>query len=268
MVLNNNISKNKIKLIALDIDGTLIDDDFSVSNRLINKLHELRDKGTEIVLATGRNYSSAVGVSKQLSMKVPIIAHNGSKVVLSCGTELLNAKIPLAEAKKIIEYSESNNIYTKLYLDDVLYVKEDDEHSLIYTETHLMERKIVGTLSEYLNEDVNMIVTLYNRNIEQGYLERFDDINVSVTMSMPHSLEFMDNNISKGNALKILAKHLNIKNEEILSVGNALNDLEMLKISGVGIAMKNSDDDLLKRWGQISQYTNNNDGVYHIIKDL
>ena len=66
----------------------------------------------------------------------------------------------------------------------------------------------------------------------------------------------------------MVAEHLNIERNNILAFGNSLNDLEMLKYAGIGIAMKNSDISLLRKWDNISRYTNDEEGVYHIIKGI
>jgi hypothetical protein len=92
------------------------------------------------------------------------------------------------------------------------------------------------------------------------------NIDVSYTLSNSTSIEIMKKSTNKGKAVKILAQNLNIKIENILSIGNGLNDLEMLNFCGKGIAMKNSDIFLLKKWKKISNYNNNKDGVFHILK--
>ena len=85
---------------------------------------------------------------------------------------------------------------------------------------------------------------------------------------MPTAYEFMAEGCNKGKALEVLANHLGVQREDILAAGNALNDLEMLEFAGTGIAMKNADANLLSVWEHISEYTNNEEGVYEIIKEL
>lgn len=85
-------------------------------------------------------------------------------------------------------------------------------------------------------------------------------------MSTSYLVEIMGKGVSKGTGLKILAEYLGVDKKDILAIGNSLNDLEMLQFAGTGIAMKNSDDMLLEKWKHISKYTNNEEGVYNIIK--
>lgn len=257
-----------IKLIALDIDGTLLDDNGNVSPNTILKLKELIEKGIHIVLATGRTHQSADNLQKRLSLDVPIISYNGGKITLPSKGEIFDSKIPVKDAIKIIEYAEENNVYAKAYIDDVMYISEEDQDSIDFAKKHGIKYSAIGKLSTNIKQDVSMIV-FFEKDEELGDIDSlFGHMNVSITRSMPKAYEFMAKGSTKGNSLRILSDYLGIKREEILAVGNALNDLEMLKFAGVGIAMKNSDYALLKQWDVISEYTNNEEGVYRIIKEL
>lgn len=257
-----------IKLIALDLDGTLLDSNDNISSNTNLKLKELIERGIHIVIATGRTYRSANNVQNRLSLNVPIISYNGAKISLPSKVDIIDKKISKYEAKKILEYAETNDIFVKAYIDDVMYINDEDEHSIKLSYRHGIQYKVIGRLSENINEDVNMIV-IRNRDRNEFSIDGlFDDLNVSITKSVPRIYEFMAKGSSKGDSLKTLSKHLGVKREEILAVGNALNDLEMLQFAGTGIAMKNSDPELLEIWDNLSYYTNNEEGVYQIIKDI
>lgn len=260
--------KRPIKLIALDIDGTLLDDGGNISPNTNSKLKELIEKGVHIVLATGRTHQSADNLQKRLSLDVPIISYNGGKVTIPSRGEIFDSKIPAKDALKIIEYAEENNVYAKVYIDDVMYISEEDQVSINFAKNHGIDYSAIGKLSSNIQQDVSMIVFIEKNEGLNDIETLFGDMNVSITRSMPQAYEFMAKGITKGSSLKILSDYLGINREEILAVGNALNDLEMLKFAGLGIAMKNSDHVLLKSWDIVSEYTNNEDGVFQIIKDL
>lgn len=114
----------------------------------------------------------------------------------------------------------------------------------------------------------NMIIFIYPQPVREDYQGIFKDLDISITRSMPTAYEFMARGCNKGGALKILSDHLGVEKDEILAVGNALNDLDMLEYAGTGIAMKNSDPDLLDVWDHVSNFTNNEEGVYEIIKEI
>jgi hydroxymethylpyrimidine pyrophosphatase-like HAD family hydrolase len=113
-----------------------------------------------------------------------------------------------------------------------------------------------------------MIVIYYKEDRNGVIDEKLKDIDVTVTTSMSSSIDVVPKGISKDKGLMILAEHLSIQSENILAIGNGLNDLEMLKYAGIGIAMRNSEKCLLDKWDNVSEFTNNEEGVYHIIKQI
>lgn len=256
------------ELVALDLDGTLLDSNLQVSQRTKEKIRELVDRGIHVALVTGRTFKAAEFIRESLGLDLPIVAYNGGKVVFSKNEEVFSTKIPLAEALKIIKYGEERNLYVKVYIDDVLHIKEPDEKSLAFSVSNNIDYKVVGKLSENIHEDVNMIVVYYKEDIHGVIDEKLKDIKVTITTSVSNSIDVIPEGISKDKGLKMVAEHLNIERNNILAFGNSLNDLEMLKYAGIGIAMKNSDISLLRKWDNISRYTNDEEGVYHIIKGI
>lgn len=232
--------KKPIKLVALDIDGTLIDDEYNVSKNTIEAIKFLVNKGINIALVTGRANKAANKVENQIRIDLPIISHNG----------------------------EEHNIYTKIYIDDIFYVDVENEVTKYFAKNHGLEYKVVKKLGEDVIEDCNMVLLIYDEDINQEEIDRFKDLDLDITMSTPYALEFIPKGVSKGNGLKKLSEILGVSREEILAVGNSLNDLSMLQFAGTGIAMKNSDEILLKLWNRVSEFTNNEEGVYNLLKEL
>ncbi len=265
---NKKQDLKNIELIAIDIDGTLLDSKLQVSQKTKDKIRELVDRGVYVTLVSGRTFKATEFIRQRLEVDIPIVAYNGGKVVYSEDEEAFSAKIPLTEAIKIIKYGEERNLYVKVYIDDVLYTKEPDEKSLAFSVSNNIDYKVVGKLSENIHEDVNMIVAYYNEDIHGVIDKKLKDIKVTITTSVSNSIDVIPEGISKDKGLKMIAEHLNVRRDNILAIGNSLNDLDMLRYAGIGIAMKNSDISLLKKWKNISQYTNDEEGVYRIIKDI
>ncbi|NLY36240.1 MAG: HAD family phosphatase [Tissierellia bacterium] len=257
-----------IKLIALDIDGTLLDSRGSISHRTKKKIENLIEKDKYVVLASGRASRAAKNIKDKLALDLPIISYNGAAVQLAGGAKLREKKIALKDAIEIIKYSEKLGLYIKVYIDDVFYIAKDSESSKRFAQYQDIEYKVVGKLSENIKDDVNMIVFVYEELPKDDVDLIFKDLPITTARSTPYVVEFMAQGSSKAEALKMLADYLDVKKEEILAAGNALNDLEMIKYSRVGVAMKNSDPDLLKQWHVVSDYSNDEEGVYHILKDL
>ncbi|MBW4829065.1 MAG: HAD family hydrolase [Clostridiaceae bacterium] len=257
------------KLVAIDIDGTLIDDDFEVSKRTINKIRALRNKGINITLATGRTYSSAKQYADLLNIDDPIICYNGALIKdNSNGNIIYDARLPLDISKRIIEFGEKEKLNIKVYTDDILYVEEDDERTREICRNHKIGYEVIGRLSENIGKGAQMIILIEDEERIGEIRKKIDSINIkniSYTMSTPRSLEFGAPGVNKGNALKVLAEKYGIESKEILTIGNSLNDLGMFKYADTGIAMKNSDRILLEEWDKISKYDNNEEGVFHIL---
>lgn len=263
-----NYDFKNIKLVALDLDGTLLDDHLKVSIRTKEAINNLVNRGIFVALVSGRMLRAAELVSSMLELKLPIVAYNGAKVFIPGKEEIFCKKIPLSEALKVIKYGEERDLYVKVYIDDVLYIKEPDKESLAFAKSRNIDYKVVGKLSENIKDDVNMIVIYYKENRNGVIDEKLKDINVTVTASVSFTIDVVPKGVSKDKGLMMLAEHLNIERQNILAIGNGLNDLEMLRYAGIGIAMKNSEKCVLDRWNNISQYTNNEEGVYHIIKHI
>jgi 5-amino-6-(5-phospho-D-ribitylamino)uracil phosphatase len=257
-----------IKLVALDLDGTTLDDELRISQRTIEAIKDLINRGIYVTFVSGRTYRAAEYVRKNILIDIPVVAYNGAKVVIPSKDEVYSIKIPLGEAMKIIKFGEEKGMYVKVYIDDVLHVKEDDQASKAFSISNGIEYKVVGKLSENINEDVNMIVMYFNEHTNEGIADMLKDVDVTITMSTDNSIDVIPKGVSKDKGLKLVADHLNINRDKILAVGNSMNDIEMLRFAGIGIAMKNADSGLLKQWDNVSEFTNNEEGVYHILKHI
>lgn len=257
-----------IDLVAIDIDGTLIDDNLKVSQNTIDMIKRLRARDIEVSLVSGRAHAAAKIIMDQIGINLPIISHNGGKVTLEDGREIRNEKFPISHIKEVLDYAEDNNLYMKVYIDDLFYVTSDNEKNKMFSKNFGVEYKIIGCLHEDIVEDINLLLLYFEKEITRSELEKFKDLDVEITTSIPNAIEFIPKGISKAEGLKDLKKHLNIKRENILAIGNSLNDLSMLEFAGNGIAMKNSDPLLLENFDNISRFTNNEEGVYEILKDL
>lgn len=257
-----------IELIAIDIDGTLIDDNLMVSENTIDKIRELKDRGIEVSLVSGRAHAAAKKIMDQIGIALPIISHNGGKVTLEDGRVIKNEKFPIEHIKEVIQYAKEKDLYMKAYIDDLFYITSDNEKTKHFSKNFGLDYKVIEDLSEDIIDDINLLLLYFDKEITSKELDKFKDLNVEITTSIPHTIEFIPKGISKAEGLKELKQHLNIKKENILAIGNSLNDLSMLEFAGRGIAMKNSDPLLLENFDNIADFTNNEEGVYMIIKDI
>lgn len=257
-----------IKLIALDIDGTLIDDDLKVSKNTKNIIEELKARGIEVALVSGRAHGAAKLIMDQFDIDLPIISHNGGKVTLANGEEIKNEKFPIECVDEVLEYARDHDLNAIAYIDDLFYTTVNSKENDRLVEKYGVDFKLVDSLDKEVVDHINLLLLYLDEDVTREDIEKFRNLECETTNSIPGTLEFIPEGISKAEGLKSLKNHLGIKRENILAVGNSLNDLSMLEFAGEGIAMKNSDKLLLENFHRVSEFTNNEEGVYRILKEL
>ena len=257
-----------IKLVAIDIDGTLIDDDFNISKNTVEIIKDLTKRDIAISLVTGRAYAGAKKILDKIELDLPIICHNGGKVVLGDGEIIQNKKFPISSVKEALEYGERRRFYMKAFVDDKFYVTFGNDFAKKSAENFNMRYEIIESFTKDIIEEINLFIMFCRRDISEEDLDLFKGLDVEITTSMPTVIELIPKGVSKAWGLKELKGHFNVEREEILAIGNGFNDLSMLEFAGKGIAMKNSEPLLLKNFKNISDFTNNEEGVYRILKGL
>lgn len=269
------------RMVALDLDGTLLDDKKEISDKNEFILKKLYRSGIEIVIATGRNYYMAKILTEKISSVKPVIlSNNGSVIRRSHNDEVLNynyldptffEKIYTEGLKRnlnpFIHVDEYNNGYDIIYEKEEFekvysgYIKKDYNRAKLIKFDPLKTNKILSVcyfdkynkLSSFGNELAGNkgYNTIFNRNLGDLAL-----------------LEFLHVEGCKWCSLKKYAEQKNIKAEEIISIGDDNNDIEMLKNTGMGIAMINGTEDIKNAAKKISKYDNNNSGVYFELSEI
>ena len=118
----------KIKAIFMDMDGTLLNSNNLVSEKLKNKLQELEKKGIKIFIATGRSYAATSNYVREIGIKNPVITYNGGKIISPLTNEVIYENpINPKNVEKLIKISRERKIHLNLYLDDRLYIEKESE---------------------------------------------------------------------------------------------------------------------------------------------
>lgn len=262
----------KYKMVVLDLDDTLLNKNLEISEETVKTLTRLKEMGVEIVIATGRMFSSALPYINQLGIEGPVINYNGAYIKEVGKDRLIYHKpIPLDIAKKIIKEAEEADLYINIYIDDLLYVAERNEKSDLYYKTTGAQSEPVGKLSEFIYKDTTkMLIIEGNREKMQEYLSYFKDKYrgiVAVTQSKDYFIEFMASGVSKGTAVEFLAEKLNIPLEEVIAIGDNWNDLEMIQTAGLGIAMGNAPAGV-REAADLVAGNHDEEGVSEILKEI
>lgn len=252
------------KLIASDLDGTLLNDKCLISQRTKEVVHRARAKGVIFTLATGRMYRSALPFALELEIDVPLITYQGALVKTSMTKEVLyHRPLPVELAKEIITIGEKGKFNINVYLDDELYIHQETAAIRDYCRVARVPYKVVENLSFFLERDPTKV--LFIGEEEQlvslwGELHKKFGNEVYITKSSPHFLEFTHPQATKGHGIRTIAQGLGIKKEEIMAFGDNFNDLELLRSAGFAVAMGNAREELKQEADFIAE-SNNEDGV-------
>lgn len=256
------------RLIATDMDGTLLNNQGRVSEKNLWALKKAEEKGIMVVLSTGRPYKSADYHAKKLGLRSPIITSNGA-LVHDIDRNVVYENIILDEVIiKILDILEEEMIYYHLYTADSVYSKTLNKEILTKYYGDENGNLVVGTVKFEDYKDIlfkghkfNKIITITNDNNKLKNLEnRLKQLEeIAITSSLGNNLEIMNKHVSKKNALESLCNSLEIKSDQIVALGDNSNDLEMLLYAGLGVAMGNALDIVKERADYITD-TNDNDG--------
>ncbi len=236
----------RIRLVAIDIDYTLIGRDLKISDRTKQAIHAAIDVGSTITLATGRMFRSALPFAEELGLDAPLITYDGALVKTAKTKELYWHKpIPLEDAREILAYLQGLGFHVNVYVDDDLYVESLNEQARHYMARVNVEAKVVGDLLKFLNEPPTKLLMMAEPEIVDNILpelkQRFGDKS-HVVRSLPSYIEFTGKGVTKGSALAGLSERLGIPKAQVMAIGDSENDITMLSCAGIGVAVTNAGD--------------------------
>lgn len=259
------------KLIAADLDDTLLNDDLQVSPRNRRSFILAQEKGLVVTIATGRMFRSALPVALDLDIKGPIISYQGALVRgVSDNKVFIHRPVPVELAKEVLDEGYKAGVHMNIYLDDNLYVDHITEEAKFYVNQAKVDVFPVGNLIRFLDKEPTKLLYMGEPSrlddLQKQLKEKFGD-SLYITKSKPYYLEFMHPKATKMHGLAALAEHMGILPEEIITFGDSYNDIDMLEYAGLGVAMGNSPQDIKNKADLVTE-TNNNDGVARVIEKV
>ena len=255
-------------MVATDIDGTIANWDGEFSPAVRNCLKILSNIGIKVVLVTGRMHSSAIHVAKDLELTTPIISYQGGLVKDLDGKTLYQQNLNSDYAKEIIKWAEENNIHINLYIDDKLYVNKDDEIIKKYVDGKYIDYTVCS-FDDLEIANVNKILAIDYSDAQKvtGWVEelqaKYPDL--YIVKSTPYFCEIGSGLAKKSLGVEFLCKLWNIQTNEVLTIGDQNNDIDLIKSGGVGVAMGNATDEL-KHCADYITDTVDNDGFVKAIE--
>lgn len=285
-----------MKLIAIDLDGTLLNSNHQISNKDICTIKKAQSFGITVVISTGRTFDSAKSILENHNIIVPyIITCNGSIINDFSGNILYSFPVDKSSLEKVVSFLHFNNYYFSLassdsrlfpkYDKNILMsdfyeakinnpdLKEEDLDNLInlFYDGKTFDGKVFNNIQDMISteEDIYGIcaVSFSNEKLENG-IKAFKDIkNLSIFKSAYNNFELINENSSKGQAVKILCNHLGIDLKDTMAIGDNQNDLSMFEIVQFSVAMENAYDSIKEKCSFVT-LNNNSSGVGHAIENI
>ncbi|MBT2600157.1 MULTISPECIES: Cof-type HAD-IIB family hydrolase [Oceanobacillus] len=234
--------KQRVKLIALDMDGTLLTPEHEVSERNKKAIQNAMEQGIDVILSTGRSWDTCFPFAEELGLSSYLITANGGQI-WTVEKELLQEHLLKTETvEKMYLLAREKNMHCWMISTEKVFRGHAPDN--LYDHQWLK----FGCASEDKNKLDQMIKELsYNEELE-------------LTNSLPTNIEINPKGVSKAQALKFLCEKIGITMDNVMAVGDSLNDIKMIQESGVGVAMGNAQV-AIKKVANYTTDTNEEDGV-------
>ncbi len=277
------MNSHPIRLLALDIDGTLLDPQFKITAENLAALRAAHAAGVEIVLATGRRHDYALPVAHEIGVPCWLISSNGALVRSSEGETFYSDLLPAETATKVIRHMDGFRGHAVLTFDRkgnnalILERFEDLNQSISrWLQVNSPFIQYVSPIEQALIEDpiqamycgrVARMEEAQKRLVEAEFLSEISVLKTQYDHRDLCILDILNRGCSKGNAMQRLAERHGIPREQTMAIGDNFNDLEMLEFAGVAVVMGNASHEL-KQSGWKVTASNAENGVAKAVKEI
>ncbi|MCD8502211.1 MAG: Cof-type HAD-IIB family hydrolase [Bacillaceae bacterium] len=282
-----------MKIIATDMDGTLLDHNRELTEENARAIVKAQERGVTVVVATGRDYTEAVNPLKRAGIRCPIIAVNGAEIRSEEGEKILSTPLTYEQIKVIKDVLTENNIYFEIYTSKGAYTNnhnlalqvvvdvlkssnepgaDDEAHMFEVAERRFQNaeimitddyEKIIEDRTVEIHKALAFTIDDQARNKAREQLMKKENL-LSVSSSGHENLEITNVHAQKGIALQAFADRLGVSMEEVMAIGDNFNDMSMLEVAGVSVAMENAEQEV-KDISTFVTKTNDESGVAYAI---
>jgi Cof subfamily protein (haloacid dehalogenase superfamily) len=237
------------QLIALDLDGTLVEPLQPVRPAVVAAVRQAAAKGARFTIVTGRMYAGAAPFAKLLGVEGPIVCYQGA-VLADAATGRFEREVSLknAVALRIYAAGKEHGYHVQFYRDDRFYVEELNKYAKLYARISGVEPIVVPSLPEAFaggdSTKVNVVTDIERTPECEALMRRVCGDDAYVTRSNPEFVEMLSPEVDKGRALALVAEHWGVPLSRVMAVGDSYNDVPLLRAAGFGVAMGSAPDQL------------------------
>ncbi len=263
----------KYKMIVSDFDDTILREDMTISQAFFDAVADYEKAGGRFAVATGRMTSSILAILQKAGFKGEVMSFQGAELSdIESGKLIERIAIPLKKAIEICEYLENMDVYFQIYKEDYVLGNRPSKYMDIYGGLCGCEMRVCDIkISEYLRQtsfEPVKILLMESEEYTMGHLnelkEKFGK-DVFVAISKPWLVEMVDIKIDKGLAVAKLGAKYGIKQQEIICIGDSLNDAPMVAYAGLGAIVANGSKEA-KAYADIVVPSCQDDGVAYTIR--
>lgn len=237
------------QLLALDLDGTLVEPREPARPATIEAVRRVIAAGVRATIVTGRMYVGAQPFAALLGLDGPIICYQGA-VIADARTGRFLREIPLKHDVAVRAYTAAKaaGYHTQFYRDDRFYVEENNAYAQLYARTSGSEPIVVPSLPDaFAGRDstkVNIVTDAARTPAALALMQQTCGDDAYVTRSNPEFVEMLDPTVNKGATLRIVCEQFGIPLDRVLAIGDSYNDLPFLEVVGFSVAMGSAPDEL------------------------
>ena len=264
-----------VRLLALDLDDTLLRSDLTISYHTRNTIKKAEAAGVTVVLASGRvpaaigQFAELLGMHKRNGY---LICNNGTTIQESSSGSIVSDIMIEAKTSLIaFNLADAEGFPVQIYDGDTMYVSRHNEFTSYDQKLTGLRQVVVENFRAMVEGGCHKLLIpgdpVLLAHLESLY-RTYLGSDITLFTSKPYYLELLPAHTDKGTALAKVADLLGIKQEEVLAIGDSMNDEAMIRWAGIGVAMVNGDDRIKNIADMVTEKTNDDDGVARVIEKL
>ena len=263
-----------IKLIAIDLDGTLLNEKKEISEYSLSVLRRAVEAGVYITVASGRRYSDVMDFSEAIAPGQPVICANGAMACLNDPYECVYCEcLPKARLRSVVELLEKEKCYYHVYCDDGSVMESRTANPGLKRKLNCYDYQgevLTGDeMPKYVGDGALKVVTFIPDRDKvarvRSAMEKIDGLEIN--SSWWDNLEMLEAGVHKGAAVRALAERLNLPMEQVMAIGDNENDLSMFEVAGLSVAMGNANE-RVRASARFETLTNDAQGVAAAIRAI